>query len=116
MDVDDQAAIDQVREKLSGKAIVGYWCVQDIQSFRPELTPQQCWEILETTQANFDANLGINWQVLFGFAQAMFLLNEGAAETIDAKFQQSRRWADEWIEERFERARWQGGGSRNADH
>ena len=69
-------AIADLRERLSGKAILGYWTVEDVQIFRPDLTSAQCYEVLEAAQENFDASLGINWTVLVGFAQALYPLAE----------------------------------------
>lgn len=40
------------------------WNVKDILSLDDSLTVEQCIEALNYVEENFDANIGINWNVL----------------------------------------------------
>lgn len=40
------------------------WCVEDIQQQRPDLTVDQCREVLRTLSRRHDAQVGINWTVI----------------------------------------------------
>ena len=40
------------------------WHIEDVQSVRPDLDEDQCLEVLDTMANRFDANDGINWDVI----------------------------------------------------
>jgi len=58
---------DQTRaRKLLAKRreIAVVWCVEDVQSVRPDLDDDQAWEVLQQARRHHDATIGINWDVL----------------------------------------------------
>jgi hypothetical protein len=40
------------------------WHIEDVQNVRPDLDEDQCIHVLEIMGSNFDANDGINWDVI----------------------------------------------------
>ncbi len=40
------------------------WHIEDVQNVRPDLDEDQCIHVLEIMESNFDANEGINWDVI----------------------------------------------------
>src|SRR5260370_18088165 len=48
------------------------WCIEDVQTFRPDLTDDQAWEVLEEAGRKHDAEYGISWLTLEWFAYDMF--------------------------------------------
>jgi hypothetical protein len=46
------------------RKIAVIWCIEDVQSLRPDLTDDQCWEVLQQADRRHDAEVGINWEVL----------------------------------------------------
>ena len=44
--------------------IVDEWGVDDVQDMRPDLTDEQCEKVLELMVEQYDANYGINWDVI----------------------------------------------------
>lgn len=51
------------------KSIVDEWGADDIQSvadcdFDAELTPEQVEQVMDVVVAGYDANIGINWEVI----------------------------------------------------
>jgi hypothetical protein len=40
------------------------WNIDDVKSIAPDLTDQECDEVLIIAKDNHDANIGINWEVL----------------------------------------------------
>lgn len=54
------------------KIIAVEWCVDDVQSERPDLDEDQAWHVLETAYFEHDANDGINWDVLNYWADYLY--------------------------------------------
>jgi hypothetical protein len=52
--------------------IAAIWSIQDVQEVRPDLTEEQCWEVLQATRRYHDATIGINWDVLGCHADLLF--------------------------------------------
>ena len=48
------------------------WHVDDVRDLRPDLSPEQAWEVLITAKKHHDADIGINWEVLQLTADNMF--------------------------------------------
>ena len=44
--------------------IVDEWNVEDVQQQRPDLNHEQACDVLEYVSRKFDANIGINWDVI----------------------------------------------------
>lgn len=47
------------------------WCVDDVKSIAPDLTNEQCREVLCRAKQDHDATIGINWEVLEVIADAV---------------------------------------------
>ncbi len=54
------------------REIAVIWCIEDVQEVRPDLTEDQCWEVLQNVKRNHDATIGINWEVLRCVADVLF--------------------------------------------
>jgi len=54
------------------KKITSTWCVEDVQSVRPDLTDEQAFEVLCRVDHYFDANYGISWNTLELNADELF--------------------------------------------
>jgi hypothetical protein len=52
--------------------LAAIWCVEDVQSVRPDLTDGQCREVLQQCHRIHDATVGINWDVLRFVADDLF--------------------------------------------
>jgi len=48
------------------------WHIEDVQSVRDDLDEEQCIEVLDDLANNFDANNGINWNVIEYTANILF--------------------------------------------
>jgi hypothetical protein len=63
----------QIRQQLAaGRRIAPIWCVDDVKAERPDLSDDQCWELLQAIKQEHDANIGINWSVIRDAAYLMF--------------------------------------------
>ena len=49
-----------------------FWGVDDVKSVRPDLTDDQCMEVLEQCDDKHDANIGISWDVIEFHAGYLF--------------------------------------------
>jgi hypothetical protein len=54
------------------------WHVDDVLNQRPDLTEDQAIEVLSRLAHNFDANIGINWEVIDSCAEYLFPQEERA--------------------------------------
>jgi hypothetical protein len=54
------------------------WSVEDVQNQRPDLNHEQSVEVLALIAHNFDANIGINWDVIDSAAHYLFPQEERA--------------------------------------
>lgn len=52
------------------------WHIEDIQSIRDDLDDDQCIDVLEFLANRFDANEGINWDVIEMACNALYPLDE----------------------------------------
>ena len=46
------------------KAFANIWTIGDVKSLAPDLTDEDAMSILEMVEANFDAEVGINWTTI----------------------------------------------------
>ena len=53
------------------------WHIDDVQDVRPDLDDDQCIRVLEVIADSFDANYGINWDVIEYTANSLFPDLEG---------------------------------------
>lgn len=52
------------------------WHIEDVQSVRPDLDEDQALEVLGALEDNFDANNGINWDVIEYTADTLFPMED----------------------------------------
>lgn len=70
--VDKQADAEAVlRQHWAGK-IAHVWCIDDVKGERPDLTEEQCKEVLEQVLHDVDAEVGITWAVIRDTAKEMY--------------------------------------------
>ena len=48
------------------------WHIEDVQNVRPDLNDDQCANVLENLADSFDANDGINWDVIEAAAESLY--------------------------------------------
>lgn len=49
-----------------------FWHVDDVKTLRPDLTDEQCQEVLEACEHGHDASVGLNWDDIRTHAQDLF--------------------------------------------
>jgi hypothetical protein len=54
------------------RQIADVWSIEDVQAVRPDLSEDQCWEVLQFTDSTKDAELGITWLTLEMAAEHLF--------------------------------------------
>lgn len=54
----------ELERRPNANWIFSAWHVDDVRSERPDLTKEQCREVLRNLKRNHDANIGINWEVI----------------------------------------------------
>lgn len=83
----------QFKEQLaSERKIAVIWSADDVKGVCPNLTDDQCWQVLQSAEKCHDAVIGINWDVLKTHADALF--PESAEEITFAKRLLARRLFD----------------------
>ena len=48
------------------------WHIDDVHNIREDLTAEQCAEGLEAVSDNYDAEVGVNWDVISWYAEDLF--------------------------------------------
>ncbi|MEZ6140780.1 MAG: hypothetical protein R3B84_09435 [Zavarzinella sp.] len=48
------------------------WQIDDVREVRPDLSNDQCWQVLQACKRNHDATVGINWDVIRITANHLF--------------------------------------------
>ena len=62
-----------IHELLAERRLIGHlWGIEDVQGVRPDLSEDQCWEVLQFTDGHKDAELGITWLTLEAAAEELF--------------------------------------------
>jgi hypothetical protein len=70
---------DEIRSHLANTGRVAIlWDIDDVKSVRPDLTDDQCMEVLDRCDNKHDANFGINWLVIEIHADYLFPAKERA--------------------------------------
>ena len=54
------------------ETLVIKWDVEDVQSVRPDLNNEQANDVLYVLAENFDANIGVDWDVIMMAAEQLF--------------------------------------------
>jgi hypothetical protein len=57
---------------VSDDEIAITWHIDDVKEIRPDLTDEQCREVLQQADRRHDASVGINWDVLAIHADDLF--------------------------------------------
>jgi hypothetical protein len=66
-----------LEKDVNGKFFISDpWHVEDVQSIRPDLSDDEAENVLEVVADNFDANYGINWDVLTYWADELYPMDE----------------------------------------
>lgn len=56
----------------ANRMIAHLWCVEDVQSERPDLLADQAWEVLQAVDRSHDSNYGWSWDDLRETAERLF--------------------------------------------
>lgn len=52
--------------------IAHVWCIDDVKGERPDLTEEQCKQVLEQVDQDLDSTVGITWDVIQDTAYSLF--------------------------------------------
>lgn len=64
---------EEIRAHLANTGRIAIlWGIDDVKSVRPDLTDDQCMEVLRKCEWRHDAEIGINWVVIKTHADFMF--------------------------------------------
>ena len=44
--------------------LASFWSIEDVKEVAPDLSDDECRDVLERVESNHDAGIGINWDVL----------------------------------------------------
>jgi hypothetical protein len=56
------------------------WCIADVKAVRPDLSEDQCWEVLQEVWRKHDANHGVTWQTIEDAADRLYGAPERAGD------------------------------------
>ncbi|MBI1347221.1 hypothetical protein GC163_13145 [bacterium] len=56
----------------SRRQIAIVWSTDDVRQVRPDLTDDQCWEVLQEAERQHDALLGLSWDTLACVAEDLY--------------------------------------------
>jgi hypothetical protein len=59
------------------------WSVADVKCSRPQLTMEQCKDVLEVIESDHDAQVGINWGVVKDCADELFPMDYDTKEQVE---------------------------------
>lgn len=58
----------ELRSRISMVAssdwLASFWSIEDVKEIAPDLSDDECRDVLERVESNHDAEIGINWDVL----------------------------------------------------
>lgn len=58
----------ELRSRISMVAssdwLASFWSIEDVKEIAPDLSDDECRDVLERVESNHDAEVGINWDVL----------------------------------------------------
>jgi hypothetical protein len=84
IDPADPNADFRIQEALTACRLIAVtWCIDDVKAIRPDLSDDQCWEVLERAKDQHDADYGITWTFLRDIAADLF--DPDASETDEAE-------------------------------
>lgn len=62
----------ELMNRSDSDVICSIWQVEDVQERRPDLTVEQCREVLRSIERHHNAEIGINWDVIDAVADFLF--------------------------------------------
>lgn len=63
----------EIHKLLEENCMIAHiWCLEDVKHVRPDLTEDQCWNVLLRIEGNLDAELGITWETLRIAAESLY--------------------------------------------
>jgi hypothetical protein len=63
---------DLQQHLAANREIALIWEIADVQQVRPDLSDDQCWEVLQQVFHEHDADLGVSWTTLLCKADELF--------------------------------------------
>lgn len=72
--------LGELRSRSDADRIAIIWQTDDVQMQRPDLTEEQCQEVLHRLNRHHDATIGINWAVIDCAADHCYLEPDNLAE------------------------------------
>jgi hypothetical protein len=69
----DDTTAKTVEKLLHKKRMIGLlWSIDDVKMRRPDLNPEQCWQVLQTCERHHDPERGVTWDDLDQAAYDLF--------------------------------------------
>ena len=56
----------------NSNSIAIIWCIDDVKSIRPDLSDDECMEVLRYEDSKHDASMGVSWDTLEWNADYLF--------------------------------------------
>ncbi len=73
--------MQQIEKDLEALGFIGvFWHIDDVKEVRPDLTDDQCWQVLERVGSKHDCTVGIDWEVIRIAADLLYPEPDEAAE------------------------------------
>ena len=76
----------ELRERPDADYISIVWCTEDIQFRRPDMTVEQCREVLKALDDSHNAEYGINWDLIDFIADSCYSAPDDLDELRDAVY------------------------------
>jgi hypothetical protein len=76
-----QKPFDLHQHLAAQRQIAIVWSVADVRDVRPDLTDDQCWDVLQTAANQHDALVGLSWDTLRCVADDLFGVQPFAERT-----------------------------------
>jgi hypothetical protein len=71
-----EAELDLHEALAKQREIAVIWAIEDVQTVRPDLNEDQCWQVLQSVHDHHDATIGMNWETLESWADNQFPVSE----------------------------------------
>jgi hypothetical protein len=71
------------------------WQISDVKCRRPQLTKEQCGEVLDAVMDNHDASQGVNWDNLEFWADELFPMDPETRTDVD-EFLEVDYYSEPW--------------------
>lgn len=87
------------------------WCIGDVKAVRPDLTKEQCSEVLQAAEHYHDASIGISWDVLESHADTLCPVGD-MQEKVEEFLEKNECWGSDfetidkswkrWLDDKYE--------------